>query len=266
MPLSAPLFDESSLAAARILLDRRRRGEQGDGLPSSCNPLTLASAFAIQSAVSNLQHSPIVAWKCGMPSADKWIVAPIYADQVHRVDSNTDRQICPVWGRNKKLKIEAELAFLLSHDLPVREQAYTEAEVNMAIASTRLALELIDTRYAEAEQRSFYEHLADGLFNQGLLLGPVIDNDQGQSTREMAISLCVEGENAVTIAGRHPAGQPRLPLYWLANFLRSQGIGLQAGQAIITGAYAGSPEVPLDTDISVQFAGLGQIQVRFEGK
>ena len=37
---------------------------------------------------------------------------------------------------------------------------------------------------------------------------------------------------------------PRRPLYWLAEFLRQQGIGLRAGQVVITGSLAGAPALP----------------------
>ncbi|MBC3917870.1 fumarylacetoacetate hydrolase family protein [Undibacterium sp. CY18W] len=258
--------------AARILLERRLLGEQGPALPVSCRPTSLQAAFDIQCAVSDLvrdlHHQDIAGWKCGMPADDKWVLAPIYANDVHEASAQTHM----VWSDdrdnrddryNQQVKIEPELAFILRHDLPARATPYTAAEVDAAIDETRLALELIHTRYANADQLAFCDHLADCLFNQGLVLGPRVDHQLAGQTRSMPISIKVASEAAVILDGQHPAGQPRLPLYWLAEFLRSQGMGLRAGQAIITGSYAGSPQVPLNTDISVQFGNLGLMQLRF---
>jgi 2-keto-4-pentenoate hydratase len=248
--------------AARILMERRQSGTQGDALPEPHRPHDLDAAFAIQCGVSKWMDQAIVAWKCGMPAADKWIVAPIYANDVR--EANT--QPCAVWARHGQVRIEPELAFILAHDLPARAAPYRPEEVDAAVAKTRLALELIDSRYTHAEQLNFYDHFADGLFNQGLLLGPVVNSNIARQTSQFAIKLTIAGQESVTLNGQHPAGQPRLPLYWLAEFLRSKGIGLQAGQAVITGSYAGSPSVPVGTDIQVQFGELDFIRTHFEGK
>ncbi|MCH8622609.1 fumarylacetoacetate hydrolase family protein [Undibacterium sp. TS12] len=247
--------------AAAMLWQRRINGTQGSGLPDRCRPTSLPAAFAIQCELSRLNPQKIAAWKCGMPAEDKWVLAPIYAETVHDADSH---HLHPVFSRNGKLKIEPEFAYVMARSLPARLTPYTIAEVDDAVACTRLALELIDTRYAQPEQRSFLEHLADGLFNQGLLLGPVFDD-----TADIADGVPIElAQDQVTVksTGWHPAGNPRLPLYWLAEFLRSQGMGLEAGQAIITGSFAGSPEVNIHTPVEVSFGHLGKIRAGFESR
>ncbi|PXX41676.1 fumarylacetoacetate hydrolase family protein [Undibacterium pigrum] len=248
--------------AARILLERRLNGTQGEALPAPQRPANLETAFAIQCEVSKLVGQPIAAWKCGMPAPDKWVLAPVYASDVHEASAQT----CKVWAREGQIKIEPELAFILAHDLPARAAPYTPADVDAAVAETRLALELIDSRYTQAEQLTFHEHLADGLFNQGVLLGPAIDTQLAQQTSQLSIILNIAGQASIALNGLHPAGMPRLPLYWLAEFLRSKGLGLQAGQAVITGSYAGSPTVPVGADIQIQFGELDFIRTRFEGK
>ncbi len=248
--------------AARVLLARRQSGVQGDALPAPLRPDTLLAAFTIQCELSRIADQPIVAWKCGMPAPDKWVLAPIYAGDVYVAGA----QACRVWAREGQVRIEPELAFILAHDLPARTASYTPADVDGVIAETRLALELIDSRYTHAEQLHFYDHFADGLFNQGLLLGPVVDTLAAKQCKQLDIALHIAGQEGRVLKGKHPAGEPRLPLYWLAEFLSNQGMGLQAGQAVITGSYAGSPQVPVNTDVEVQYAGLDSIRVRFEGR
>jgi len=52
----------------------------------------------------------------------------------------------------------------------------------------------------------------------------------------------------------------------LAEFLRSRGQGLVAGQAVITGSFAGVFEVPLNTPVTLEYVGLGTMQVSFTAK
>jgi len=247
--------------AAAILLERRRHGSKGDRLPEACRPQNLDQALAIQTEVSAQSVDRIVAWKCGMPGAATVVLAPIYASTVFK-----ETDTCEVWIDQQYARIEPELAFILGRDLPARAEPYSSEEVDAAILETRLALELIGTRYSDPDAASFAEHLADGLFNQGLYLGPVINTDNAANLQTMTIKISLAGQSVQEFSGVHPAGNPRAPLYWLLEFLRSRGQGLQAGQAIITGSYAGSPDVPLNAEISVSFGQFGELHVRFIGK
>lgn len=250
--------------AAQILVARRRNGSQGERLPDSCRPQDLDSALAIQQAVSehwcSSQDDSIGAWKCSLPSQDKIVLGPIYT---RTIDS-----IPPValWAKEDQARIEPELAFFFAHDLPPRAAAYTSAEVDAAIARTHMALELINSRYTEPASCSFAEMLADGLVNQGLFIGPEVDGEQARQASEFLISVdCGSGETR-EYQGRHPNTHPRAPLYWLVEFLRSQGQGIVAGQAVITGSFAGAINVPLNTPLSIHYAGLGAMNVSFTAK
>jgi 2-keto-4-pentenoate hydratase len=158
--------------------------------------------------------------------------------------------------RSQQARIEPELAFVLGRDLPPRDEPYTPAEVDAAIASAHMALELIDSRYADRGGVSFEENLADGLVNRGLLLGTALNlaDARGASMLRITVRSAADGQLVVKHDGRHPDAAPCAPLYWLANHLRTQGPGLKAGQAVITGSYAGSFELPLDQDLLIEYA------------
>jgi len=254
--LSLPACEQ----AATELATRRRQKSSAGRLPETCRPQDLHSAWTIQKLVSAHLAEDIGGWKCGMPGADKFVLAPIYANTLFHETEN-----CTVVPLQGKARIEPELAYMLREDLPLRDIPYTPDDVDAAIGETRLALELIASRYsipAASEAASFYEHLADGLFNQGLYLGPVLPADTGEPSA-LSISIDSEGDERRHFEGQHPAGNPRAPLYWLVEFLRQNGIPLCAGQAIITGSYAGSPDVALDKLTQIHFAGLGSIRTRF---
>lgn len=254
-----------AMDSARILVARRLSGEQGARLPESCRPATLQEAFDVQQAVSALlgerQGRHVQAWKCGLPVHDCLIAAPIYAHTVHAGTGHP----CPVWTREGLVRVEPELAFVLGRDLPPRDAPYAPEEVDAAIASTHLALELIDTRYTpdEAAQASFAEKLADGLVNQGLFIGPEVEAQASRVATAFEVLVRLADGAETRHAGRHPNGPPRSPLYWLAEFLRAQGQGLKAGQAVITGSYGGSFTLPVGQDIAIRYGDLGDLSVHF---
>jgi 2-keto-4-pentenoate hydratase len=255
-----PQCSSLAAAAATILSARRRAGEQGPRLAETMRPLDLDTALAIQSAVTAQLGERVGAWKCGLPFDSNVVIAPIYAGAIHTASP------CPAWTRAAKVRVEPELAFILGRDLPPRDAPYTPADIDAVIARTHLALELIDSRYTDPTAVSFAENLADGLLNQGLFIGPQVDDEQARTTASIAITVQPEAEPERHLDGRHPNADPRAPLYWLAEFLRSRGQGLQAGQAVITGSYAGSFDVPVDRHIDIRYGDLGMLTVRFSQK
>ncbi|WP_211473107.1 fumarylacetoacetate hydrolase family protein [Collimonas humicola] len=253
------MTSQTALAAA-ILAERRRSGQPGDRLPPHLQPQDADAALALQMLVAQQLGEGVAAWKCGLPVDGQPVLAPIHAATVHRGSP------CLAWARGGQVRVEPELAFVLGRDLPARAAPYQPTEVDAAVGATHLALELIDSRYTDPAQASFIENLADGLLNQGLYLGPQVDMEQARNASELAISIHAGKQEARLLQGRHPAVAPRAPLYWLAEFLRSRGQGLLAGQAVITGSYAGSFDLPLVQDIAIQYGELGRLQLSFEAR
>jgi len=246
--------------AAAILAERRRSGVQGDRLPEACRPLDLDSALAIQTEVARDLGADIGGWKCLQPSPERLVVAPIFAGDIHRASPVS------LWAPSGKARIEPELAFVMGRNLPGRDAAYTEADVDGAIAHTHLVLELIQSRYQDPASVEFPEMLADGLLNQGLFIGPEVDPELAAQANEIPVTLHCQSAGAEHHHGRHPNTRPRAPLYWLAEFLRSRGTGLKAGDVIITGSYAGVLEAPLEEPVRVQFGELGEVSVAFKAR
>jgi 2-keto-4-pentenoate hydratase len=256
------LSPQAIQSAATVLAERRRHGLQGPRLPEDQRPGSLEDALAVQRAVMPLMEDAIAGWKCGTPGPGKLVVAPIYASTVHR-DAAAP---CPVWARDGGVRVEPELCFVLGRDLPVRKACYEPTDVDEAIAGTHLALELIDSRYEDLSVLSFADKLADGLVNQGLFVGPAVDGEQASQTHVMPITIRLADGSQQARAGQHPDPLPRLPLYWLAEYLREQGVGMKAGQLVITGSYAGSFALPLEQAVTLRYGELGELSVRFEAR
>lgn len=244
--------------AAAALVRARLEGGRLATLPGPNLPSSLAQGFAIQQQVGPLAGKTVGGWKCALPPAGKWIVAPIYSDSIvkderYQLAADAD-----------KARIEPELACVLAHDLPARAEPYTAEQIAEAISDVHVALEVIDCRYTDPHTLPFEQLLADGLFNHGLVLGaPITLSNAASMPSELDITLSDATAELVHIKGRHPDGNPLLPIVWLANFLSTQGIGLQAGQVIITGSYAGVLDVPVNQPLHVQFGKAGSLSVHF---
>lgn len=255
-----PALDE---LAARILVAARRQATLAERLPIQLRPANLDQGFAIQQQVGDQLGWQAGAWKCALPPAGKIIAAPVYDAVVHR---GAQCRIRAVPGQSW-VRAEPELACLLARDLPPRSAAYGEAEVLDALGDVHLALELLGSRYAHPESLTFPELLADGLFNAGLVIGPRIELREGASPADLPVEFDVSvtraGHDAVSVAGRHPDRSVLAPIVWLANFLRVRGLGLHAGQAVITGSYAGVLELPIGCELQIGFGHLGTLSLTF---
>jgi 2-keto-4-pentenoate hydratase len=247
-------------AAARELVAARLTRRRLARLPPTCRPKDFEAALRTQLVVGALLQERVAGWKCALPSSGKMIVAPIYGSVI----ADGSRWHLPLAGH--KARLEPEIALVIERDLPPRSRPYEEAEVREAVGPVRLALELLDCRYADPEQVSFTELLADGLFNAGLFLGPEVSGALARELGRIAITLEVDGISAQRLEGGHPDGDPVRPLHWLANTLRERGEGLERGQVVITGSYAGVLEVPSSARLRIEFGELGSIAIQLSAE
>ena len=240
--------------AARELSQRVKTGTSGPLLAPGCRPQSLEDGWRIHRRVSELRGTPVQGWKCGLPPADRWVAAALHeavpAGGIVRMPAG-------VSGSGGTGRIEPEIAFVMGRDLPPRIEAYTAEEVMAAVGEMRLAVEVLGCRYEDPNQARGPELMADGMWNQSLVLGPVLASLEAELAFELTVS--VAGQPDVQQAASHPNGDPRRPLVWLAEFLRVQGVGLRAGQAVITGSFAGALRVPLNVPVTLRYGELGQV-------
>ena len=247
-------------AAASQLVAARLARRPGARLAESCRPRDNETALAIQRRVGELLHFDVGGWKCSLPTTDKAaFMAPIYAPTI------TSASPCSVLSEGANARVEPEIAFVLGRDLKRRAQPYSDADVCSAIRETRLVLELTGCRYADPTSATFLEMLADGLNNQGLFVGPEVDDGAIGPLETIRVTVASGTETILTHEGSHGDGHPLRPLVWLANFLASRDEGLEAGQIVTTGSYAGVLELPLATPLDIRFGDLGTLSVQFIG-
>jgi len=257
------LSNQACVKAAQELLARRKGNIKGDLLADAIRPTSLDDALAIQFATVQESGKAIGGWKCLVPlNPEQMVVAPVLEGTVQQGAE------CLVQATQPgKTLIEPEIAFVLGQDLPARDNDYSEAEVDDAIASCHMALELMQRRYLPDDSRVFFDNLADCLFNQGIFVGPEITKQQAYQASTIDITFETTDESGETTTteyeGKHPNLSAHKAVYWLVNFMRERGVSFKKGQAIITGSYAGAIEVPINT-MGITYKDLGEYKVTFK--
>ena len=254
------MTDDIYKQAATELLNRRVAGTKAQRLSEQLRPINMEDALQIQSSMIDQHNAKVGGWKCSLPLADdQLVVAPIFSDTIQHGNS------CELFADNNVARIEPEIAFVLAKDLPANPEGYSEDQINDAIGSCHMALELMQERFADDSGVEFYEKLADCLVNQGLFIGPEIDREKAFNTANIDITV-TQDDKIQTFAGKHPNAAAHSPVYWLINYMTRRGVEFHAGEAIITGSFCGIVEVEFDTPTTVNYDDLGEYQVSFSAK
>lgn len=248
----------STIAAARELLERRNHTTKFPRLSADIRPETLEDALAIQAEMAAQHTASVGGWKCLLPPGeDRLIVGPIFSDVIYQGD------IAKLNEDDGVARVEPEIVFILAKDLPAKDTDYTEAEIDDAIGKTHMAFELMQSRFAKDADQSFPEALADILLNQGLYIGNEINKADAYQAATIDIKM-TQASGEQTFEGKHPNPLPAQPVHWLINFMSKRGVSFTAGQAIITGSYAGIVRLAFDEPTVVEYAGLGRTEVTLQ--
>lgn len=192
-------------------------------------------------------------WKIGAGGPDETpLYAPIPAADIHPAEVTLSAADFP------GAIIEAEIAFRLLRDLPPRAEAYDLATVAAAVELLP-ALEIYRSRYRDAGAVDAAENIADGLANAGLVVGAPASGSPSAETG-WDIDLVVDGKTVSGRALRHPVGDPRGLVAWLADHLAATGGMLRAGQVVTTGALT---LASLGREVRCSWRDLGAVSVHF---
>lgn len=240
--------------AAKVLLNRREAGTKAPRLEASIRPTSIDDALLIHDEMAKLKT--VGGWKCLLPlEEDSIIAAPIFNVQ--------NGPVAELFEDNNVARVEPEIGFILAKDLPVKADEYSEAEIIDAIDSAHMALELMQSRFADDAGQSFHESLADCLLNQGVFIGPEIDKVKAINTSHIKITV-TQGDDVRKLEGKHPNDRAIDGLVWLVNYMGKRGVGLKAGAAIITGSFKGIVNMAFDVETKIAYEGLGDYQVTFK--
>lgn len=166
----------------------------------------------------------------------------------------------PISSRLIQPRAEGEIAFILKRDLT--GPGVTNADVIRATECVLPCFEIVDSRIHDWKikiQDTVADNASCGLFVLG---------DNAVDPRKVDLVTCgmvVEKNGAIlsTGAGAAALGSPINCVAWLANTLGSFGIGLKAGEVILSGSLVPLEPVVAGDFMRVDIGGIGSASVRF---
>jgi 2-keto-4-pentenoate hydratase len=155
-------------------------------------------------------------------------------------------------------KIEAEIAFVLGDRLEGPGVDYTTARA--AISGMRAAMEIVDSRIADWRIR-LADTVADLASNGGLVWSDRQVSADEVDSRSIRMTLTRNGETIATGQGSDALGDPVSVLVWLANTLGRNGVALEPGHLILTGALHAAVPMVVGDNFRAVFDHLGAIEI-----
>lgn len=156
-------------------------------------------------------------------------------------------------------KIEPELGFRLSHELPADPSLH---EVIDAIDATYLAVEIIDSRVRDWDI-TLVDTVADNASCGAVILSSEPVDIPVDKLTDVVATMTVDGQVAGQGTGADVMGHPLTPLQWLAGVLAAQSVPLKAGDVILTGSFCGAAPVAPGADVDVDYGPYGRLNITF---
>jgi 2-keto-4-pentenoate hydratase len=231
------------------------------GLPADIAPRTESEAYELQLGTLRALKTSSRCWKVAMNDEHSGTCAPVLATDLYPSGAHVSSPIV------QRLGIEPEIAFSLRRALAplAGDRRYAREEVVDAIAAAHAAIEIVVSRFHSHETASALDRLADNISNGGLVVGPPCEDwrkfDLGTLPLRVTIRAQGSPDSTHESRGGHPLADPLLPLIWLVNHCSQRGTGMQEGDIVTTGSYAGLRYVGRGAHALVRFEGLGAAEL-----
>ncbi len=261
----------AEIAAAAAALFAAEQGHRQIPLISLANPgMTMGDAYAVQAAYVALKQASGVArigWKIGLTS--KAMQAALGIDipdsGVLLADMAFENGATIPAGRFIQPRIEAEIAFVMGGDL---SGEVTEADVIAATDHVLPSLEILDTRILRSDPatgtpRNIFDTISDNAANAGIVTGVAPVRPGDIDLRRIGAIVARNGEVEETGLGAGVLGHPVRGIVWLARRLAAHGMGIKAGEILLSGSFIRPIECPPGAYIHADFGDFGTVEARF---
>lgn len=262
---------EQIAAAANALLQAERTGVQTGLLSLQYPAMTLDDAYAVQAALVGAKRAAGakgIGWKIGLTSRAMQqalnITTPdsgVLLDDMLFADGAT----VPV-GRFIQPRVEAEIAFVMRASLAGAD--VTRAEVLAATGAVAPSLEILDTRIlrtdpATGKARIITDTVSDNAANAGIVLGPQRHPSGTVDLRWVGAIVKRDGVVEETGLGAGVLDDPVTGILWLVHRLARYGLGLAAGDIVLSGSFIRPIEAPPGSRFHADFGPFGQVHINF---
>jgi 2-keto-4-pentenoate hydratase len=252
-------------AAAATLWNAWRQMARLDRLPEGQRPSDRKAGYAIQAAIERASGQGLFGWKIAATSAAGQQHIGVEGPFAGRLLSGRVRDdgAAISMGGNLMRVAEAEFAFRMSRDLPLRETPYGRDEVAAAVSMLYPAIEIPDSRYREFAKVGALQLIADNACASYFVLGPATRADfRRLDLASHPVKGYSNGQMVKEGSGANVLGDPWVALTWIANELATYGDGLKAGQVVTTGTCVVPFAIKPGDHALADFGELGTVECR----
>ena len=232
--------------------------------PSATQALTPADAYAIQDRLRDALvkgGERVVGWKAGFTNkasqaafdASEPVTGFLLASGVFPGGAEIPM------ARFTNLAVEAEVAFVMREDLA--GPGITAPRALLAVEGAVPALELIDMRYQGKAIGT--DVVADGVYANAIVLGAPLSAVAGIDLALEGLVYELNGAIAATNTAAEVMGSPVNSLAWMANQLGARGLGLRAGDIVMSGSVSLLLRPRAGDVVRATFTRLGSVAARF---
>jgi 2-oxo-3-hexenedioate decarboxylase len=247
--------------AAIELLGREDDRRDGPPVTDEWTDLDLETAYEVQDETLRrrlARGETLVGVKLGLTSAAKQarmgiaepLVAWLTSDMV-LADGDPvpqDKLIHP--------RVEPEIVFIMAS--PLRGPGVTREQALAAVGQVLGGAEVIDSRYKDFKF-TLPDVVADNASSGAYVTGDVVVGPHDLDLAAETVTVEVDGEAVYTGTGADVQGHPAEALAFAANVLARRGLGIEAGQVVLTGGITDAVFAPPGSTITVRFGSLGTI-------
>jgi 2-keto-4-pentenoate hydratase len=249
---------------ARALYDARRNRVPIAPFTDDDPTLGMADGYAVQSELVRLilaDGDTVVGYKAGLTSKPMQTMLGVGQPDYGPVLGSTiyqDGDEISV-GRFIQPKMEAEIVFVMGEQL--RGPGATAEDARRAVAGIAASMEIVDSRFADWRIK-LCDTVADLASNGAVAMSENLVPLDGIDPRLIGMVLTRDGELVDTGAGAAALGDPAVVVAWLANTLAADGIGLEPGHLVMTGALHAAVPMKAGESYTAEFDRLGSVSVR----
>ena len=226
--------------------------------------LGMADGYAVQAELVKLilaDGDTVVGYKAGLTSKPMQTMlgvgrpdyGPVLGSTIYRDGDDISA------GRFIQPKLEAEIVFVMGEAL--RGPDVTVAQARAAVAGIAASMEIVDSRFADWRIK-LCDTVADLASNGAVAISDTLVPLDGIDPRLIGMVLSRDGELVDTGAGAAALGDPAAVVAWLANTLADNGVGLEPGHLVMTGALHAAVPMRAGETYTAEFDRLGSVRVR----
>ena len=260
-----PLSTEAINQIAQTFLATEAKKAPIEPVMSKYPDITAGDGYKVQQVVINSlsqQGHKIVGKKAGATSeaAQKalQVSEPLYGvlfdnyQHAYGQPVSTNNLIRPL--------LECEVAFKMKQALSGPN--VTANDVLAATESVVAAFEIVDFRTHDFAP-GLGEALSYNVFARGFVVGNEPKSPDQVDLPGFKLTLNKNGEQVAAATGAAVLGNPVTSMVWLVNKLAENGLSLEAGEVVISGAIAAPHPIAAGDTFEAVFEGLGTISVAF---